>query len=240
MSAAVLSWLDAALTFHVLRFDAVETESATFASELTRFAVEQGSDVSDHLRELPTSISIGAYVTQKPINGSSLTKTGFQELVLTASLLQFPAYTPRFLPTPGGVTQAVTGLLSGPPQTQESVTVLQALSEIDRPSKVLQVLSKLKSDAQLIEFNSASYSVVNCVLTEITPSRAVGDGGAYRIALTLETVRVASTKRTETIYPADLRAKKASKKGTKAGETQSVPEENTSFLRSAIGKNLFK
>ena len=232
---AVLSWFDKSLQYFVLRFDRVDSESATFSSELTKHAVEVGADISDHMREQPTTASLEVFVTQKPINGRSLVRDGFNDAGPQQSLLRFPIYQPAFTLSPGGLTTAVRNAFQTAPPTSLSVAVLKFFVPVNRPEQVLAVLYRLQREGTIVEMNAPSYSVQNAVVTSFSPSRGPEDGQGLRIAIELETVRRVSARLSAAPLPAEIKAKRRADKGTKAGEEVPIAEVHETTLSKLLG-----
>ena len=225
--SCVVSWFDKKLNYFVLRFDIIESESATFTSEVTSHAVERGANISDHVRDVMPTAHLDGFVSQKPHLGESLVTDGKVDGRVGAALLKFPAYKPKFSPTPGGLTKVASGLFEDAPPTQMSVSVLQFAVAINRPEQVLQALFALKQSAQLVEVNAPSFSLQDCVITSITTTREPEDGSGMHFGVDFTGVRRVSSKRTDQILPADIVAKKTSKKGSKGGEDAGKPEDQS-------------
>ncbi len=56
---------------HNITLDAELTENHNFASQVTRYPVENGADISDHISIEPESVSIEGIITDSPIGGGN-------------------------------------------------------------------------------------------------------------------------------------------------------------------------
>jgi hypothetical protein len=51
----------------VIELDCVISDDHTYANEVTKFPVENGADITDHIRQLPVEVTIDGFVTNSPV-----------------------------------------------------------------------------------------------------------------------------------------------------------------------------
>jgi hypothetical protein len=65
--SAFLSWVDASGRPRVMYFDLTITQSISTTQQITDYAVERGSNIVDHSRELPASVTLEVMVSNAPV-----------------------------------------------------------------------------------------------------------------------------------------------------------------------------
>jgi hypothetical protein len=63
-----LSWVDESGEARSLYFDLAFSDAATHSSEITKYPVEQGANVADHVRVNPLTLSASVFISNTPID----------------------------------------------------------------------------------------------------------------------------------------------------------------------------
>jgi len=75
-SAALGEAITDEITVILFRFDASLNEGISRSAEVTKHPVEQGADITDHVRVLPRTITIQGWVSNNPIQFAASQRTG--------------------------------------------------------------------------------------------------------------------------------------------------------------------
>ena len=185
---AVISWFDSSppYAYRVLRFHTVESETMSSSVSTSDHPIEEGADITDHVRAEARTAAIVGRVSQKPTRGQSLTREGFVEGVYAPLRLDVPRPDPSFLQ--GGVASSIGRAVAGV-QGPVTVSTLQFFTQQNFFEEVLKVLFKLQDDAQLVECVTTPWSLTNCIITGVTPSRAAEDGGGGTVAVDFKQIK---------------------------------------------------
>jgi len=68
MSVSILTRRKSTQRIGVLELDATLSERHNFRNDVTNYPVEEGFDISDHIRQEPEEINISGFITNTPIN----------------------------------------------------------------------------------------------------------------------------------------------------------------------------
>lgn len=232
--SAVVAWFDKSQGFQVLRFHAVESETATFEVEVTERPVEVGADFTDHVRTRADTASISAVIVAKPLAAQSLTRDGFQEGAILPLSLTVPVGSPGLLA--GGLASTIGRAIS-PPSPTFTIPALQFFTPKRFFEDVLKVLRKLQDDRTLVECMTDAWSVESAIIARVVPTAETDNIGGGRIDIDFKKIRKVRTKQSSVTIP---EAPKAQKKidlggqGTKAAADKKV-EKAKSALTALTG-----
>jgi len=237
----------------VLVADMLGEAQITDASELTQYAIEDGSLISDHVIRQPRRLSLTLVQTETPISEV----TGFARTLEALSYSERPAGTQsatvpirqsEFRPAPllalsagiqsllfggGPATELkLTGLAADKPLANKElkVHVLAAGSPVDRVNEFyVQLLALLESAAPVIvTIKGASY--IDLVVTSVTRTDSSGQVGRASFAVELEQMATVETKTVE--LPPVPKSKAPKQAGPKPPE-EAKPEQKAK-LRSQL------
>ena len=229
----VITWFDKTNTYHVLRFHAVTSESRTGTVTSSDHPVELGADITDFAKSDPVTASFTATVSQKPLDGRSLTRDGFNDGTLGVQLLRLPPYTPGLLA--GGAFASLVRLVN-PKPLQYSVSVLQFPIEVNQLEEVLKVLQKLQDEKQLVEAVTRPWSVDSALIVGVTPTRTAETGGGGDIQIEFKQMRRARVRQSAVPVPSQPKAKKKINLGNQQPPEAPVAKlKGSSFLKSFFG-----
>lgn len=183
---AVIAWFDKSYVYRVLRFHTVESESMASSLSTSDHPVEEGADITDHVRREARTASIVGRVSQKPTRGQSLTREGFVEGVYAPVRLAIPTPDPSFLQ--GGAAASLGRAFAGPP-APVVINALQFFTQQNFFEEVLKVLFKLQDDEQLVECMTLPWSLTDCLITNVTPNRSAEDGGGGTVSVEFKQLR---------------------------------------------------
>lgn len=203
----------------VLVADMVADASIVDANELTQYAVEDGSLISDHVIRQPRSMSLTLVQTETPISevqgfAMALQTLGYETRALgqQTQTLQIPKS--EFRPAPLlALGEAARGLLFGKPSNELRVTGLDASGPLVRRELKVHVLSPGAPRDRVNEFYSQLLSLletatpvivtlkgasyIDLVLTSVTRTDAAGQFGKGSFAVELRQIATVETKTVE-------------------------------------------
>lgn len=237
----------------VLVADMLGEAQVTDASELTQYAIENGSLISDHVIRQPRTLSLTLVQTETPISET----TGFTRVLQALSYpvrptgqqsATVPVRQSEFRPAPllalsagiqsllfGGSAAKelkLTGLASDKPVASKElkVHVLAAGAPLDRVNAFyLQLLSLLES-AALVTVTVKGASYIDLVVTSVTRTDAAGQVGRASFAVELRQIATVETQTVE--LPPVPRSKAPKQAGPKPPEA--TKEDQHKKLRSQL------
>lgn len=197
MTKTVLTWdATATLAAGALEIDAVEVMGFEALAEVTKHPVERGSDIADHVRPGNGTVSLEGTITDAPI-------------LLPSTQM-------------GGVTLA-PGTVTLPDGSR--ATVQRFSGTVDRVRACDEVLRSLADAGALVSLTTGLRTVASLAIVRCRVERNAETGGAIRVTLELERVRIATTARAP--VPAVRRAQVRLDRGAQ-------PADNRSFLARVL------
>jgi hypothetical protein len=234
--------------------DMLQEASIDDASELTRYAIEDGSLISDHVIRQPRSLSLTLVQTETPltqVSGFALAVQAltYQERPAAQQTNTAPVRQKEFRPVNLlALTDAVQGLLFGGPPAEVKVTgqksdaplatkdlqvhVLSAGAPVARVNEFHGQLLALLETATPVIVNIKGASYIDLVVVGVKRTDAAGQFGRASFAVELQQI---STVETQTVdLPPVPKAKAPKQVGAKpAAETTA---EQKAKLRSTLTK----
>lgn len=238
--STILYWTDAGTgSFSLLEFDTTTSLEPVDTVTITDHPVEQGADITDHVRKDPEAITIEAYVTNTPHHGNLGPD---DDHVLTTIPLRVPTIGPRGtanlsltvaqppiglsvsgLVTAGlnAITDAAhiiaTAQTDGLPRTQPaSARGLQSPTKRDRARIAYEALLAAQGTAALISVSVEGRQYFDMISQRIARPRATGDGTAFKFQIDLRKIRIAGSRAVESPKPAEARGAATVSSGTQA------------------------
>lgn len=265
LSKTILYWQDdESGETESVQFDVVEGEEPEDTATPTDHAVEEGANITDHVRDEPAALSIEGFV-------SNIVNPALDDDLLTERIeMQVPTIpapgnvtkpldvpSPPIQPSPSGVLQAGVGalktLLSGGPKftyrdaiktttRTVSFSALQQEEPRDRIRDVYELLKKAKSRKFLITVQEAHTEHFDMVITRIGKPRSIEDGKGARFQVDLRQIRVADSETVQAPQPTEARGKTGVNAGSKngkadpnAGAKEAQYESTLSQIGGAVG-----
>lgn len=180
-----------------------ETHEST--DETTDHPVENGSDITDHIRQTPDRVTLDIFVTNEPVDQSG------EDAVRTAIPFVLPGPSPQivvapgtgsvtvpatdnqaFIFTPGGAFSRLTSLLPGQGQQPFAATVDVFPTPKDYVYQQLVELETLRG--QLLSLVTSKKNYSNMVLLGVTMRRGPGDGTGATLTLSFKSIRIVNTE----------------------------------------------
>lgn len=208
-----------------LRFDIVSDESADLTAEATEHPVEDGSDITDNIRDKADEITLNVFVSNTPIaDVNGLYGATYATVPLDIPSLDRPVY-----PTPGSLENAAIGaigsaistLLNGTPPPI-AATVLTFPVKFNAVKDILDILSDWKSRGVLGEVITASRTYESMAITHIGYKRDTTTGDGATFTIDLKEIRIATAKLVNAPIPTEIRGKLMKNKG--AQPTIEIPD----------------
>jgi hypothetical protein len=186
----------------IVVFDLTISEGHEATSEVTEHPVEQGSNIADHVRQNPQSLTLEMYVTNTPIEDIGRGVVDVLELNL-----------PQYTPPPAPTFTALEGALT-PPPVPVRVQVLNFNQPFDRVKEIHdQLLDLWKAGATMSAVTSVrTYDTM--VLTGINMPRTEPGGATFTLGL--KQVRTVTTAKVAAPKPAEKRGAPGQSKGSQS------------------------
>ena len=209
--SAFIYWTTPLGASKTLWFDVTTEESHVLQSEVTMNPVEQGIQISDHVRPLADDLKLTVYVSNTPIvtRGEVASHIGRPEATLVGANagavesvpLDVQLYEQTFSPTPGGVTTAISGALKGLISSPKDfkASVLKFRSVNDNVGDVLRTLRELRNTPTFLTVVTSTHTYKDMILVEAQLTRSAVFGSSAGINLSLKQVRVVRTKTTNVL-----------------------------------------
>lgn len=203
-------------------FSVVEQETHDLDSEITDHAVEKGSNITDHVRDVPDKVTLNVFVSNEPIEdfpdgllGASVqgvplqleAEQLFQPGQATVNMLGIPSLPiPTIGLLPVGVGSAVNNALAGTisittqrtpiKDTRPSSASVLQFSRAGKsiPNDVLQILLKIKDAKTLVSVVTPIEEYEDMVLQTINIPRDAKTGTGLRMSLTFRHLNIASSQ----------------------------------------------
>lgn len=239
---AQLVWTGESGQKFFLTFDATIRETHTHTSTVTDHPVETGSNVADHIRPDPDSLTMDAHISNTPhflpidhmgsvttvekrIKGAEYTVSDDTGSVpLANAVIGLGA---SILPVPTGLLgKAGTGRF-------EYGTVTAFSAEFDRVTACYKELLNLRATGTLVRVLTTLRSYDDMAITSIEITREAASGEALPLSLAFKNVRFGITLN-EPVPKIPVAAKP--KGETPKHEAPVEDDDNTSFLRRMLNK----
>lgn len=228
-----------------LHFDAVVTEQAEHTIAVTDKAVEEGADITDHVRAQPNRVTLEVVVSNTPIrdvNNLYGEETVGVEINTKAERAKATGYSdsPKgpFPVTPGAlfaaVGNAVSSLFGDEGPTIATVKKFSA-APFDAVRDTLNTLQDWQDKGILGEVITPHRTYENMIVEHVSTNRDATTGTSARITIELRSIRIVSTASAALATPVEIRANKTKAKGRKPGVTVvDVPKK--SLLSGILGR----
>jgi hypothetical protein len=210
-----------------LQFDLTVAETIISSASMTTFPVEQGADISDHVRQEADKCTLEVYVSNSPIRTDNLIdpsspRGGVQSVTLDLPKFNFPLLSGL------GILRRLGSLFSAG-DTPTKALLLTFDTPFNAPGETLDVLRQLQSEARLIEVYGRDWFLDDMVLMTISNPRnsETGDGGEY--TLEFSHIRIVETQRTTSPVSAEPRAKTPASNGAKGSKDAKPELKSTAF-----------
>ncbi len=221
----------------ILPIDATIQRTTNYENEVTQFPVEDGNDVTDHVRTKPITINIDGVISDTPLTIES------QKAALVTSGGSFVSQ--NLGGFKGGAASTLAGIGAGKLGSKlfQSSNETQVLGQkiVGSPAEVgrktLELLIKSKQRFKIVIGNTM---LNNMVMTRLTIPEDNQIGQALKFSATFQEIRVVSGQTVEIKRIARSVAHSGSKKTSLGAQSTTVAEapqaKSTSILYGLLGK----
>jgi hypothetical protein len=232
---AFLSWSPTAGPSKSLFFDVCTEEAQELSSTATEYPVEDGANVSDHVKRELDRVTLEVFVSNTPIYDVNDRGGAVQ-----SKEIKLVKYKAPFALNPGAVFSAVGGAISSlfSGNREYSANVLQWSTDFDAVSDTLGILEKLKADVQLVDVVLPSKVYENMFLEKIEVSRNAGTGSGARFSLSFREIRKVAVRLVNSPVPTQVRGSIPKPKGLQSPKVPGAPAAKKSVAKGLIDKLL--
>lgn len=238
---AYLYWKTKAGQAKTLWFDVVTDEQHHLKASSTDHPVEEGVDITDHIRPEVARVSLSTFVSNSPLvnkvevaafTGKSGKLIGAQGGNVNGKELDVPTYDPPLAPTPGSVlnalTSAIANLLNG--KKEYKAQVLTFDKEFDNVQDVYDALEECRKTSQLVDVVSSTRTYKNMHIEDLNMTRGPDQGTGATFTLELKEIRVVSTLKVTAPKPAETAGFPRKDNGNKGPNPADDPTKRASYL----------
>lgn len=214
----------------LIGFDQTASENHTAVATVTKHPIEKGSDVADHVRTDPETLTLEVFVSNTPI--TTLDGRG----AVTVVELPRPRLVAPRLTTPGAVFNAVSQGLDSllTPQAPARAQVLRFGSSFDRVREIHEALLDLWVRAQTSTVITSKRTYENMVLVQV--GLPITEPGGASFSLAFEQIKIVVSATVQAPKPAEKRGAPTQKKGSQS--TQEVKDKDAEKSTSLAVKAL--
>lgn len=239
---AQITWQGDTGQTYTLTLDASIRESHTATSTVTDHPVERGSNVADHIRPDPDTLTMEAMISNTPhflpadhMGGVILADKEVRGAQVSA------ADSVGRAPFGGGAVGLVASALPLPTallgqigtSVYQTATVQGFTGDFDRVTECYKELLKIRADGRLVRILTTLRAYSNMAMTSLEVTREAKVGNALQLSLAFKNVRFGATKN----EPVPKLPVKPAEKGSK---TKAEPKHNTDDDTSLLNLYLNK
>lgn len=200
--STIITWIDDAGAVASLELDVELQETHDLASDITEHPVEEGADVTDHVRPRLRRVSIEGLVSDTPM----LSNPGVAEVAEFKSLeLQIPDR-PQRLSLSAGISAGISAIgdaLFGAPPPQK--VMLLTLDDVkSRKRAVYDAIEDVRLNARICRVITSLHTYENMLIEQVTPTRSPENGNGAVFAITTKEIVQVSSDVTVAPEPAEL------------------------------------
>jgi hypothetical protein len=209
VSPASLTWVDDSGTADAIDFDLVLSEEWQQDAEVTEHPVEQGANVSDHVRVALAKCTLTVFATNEPLGSNDFAQATLGSVPVLANvwksniglrgLVQGVAGGVGFAAagTVGSAAGAAGGALAAsliPPGQAVPTPIAPNVSQFSAPTdfveETIAKLLELKNNAQLVTLVGSKQTLENMVIETLGYMRSEDEGTGATITIGLKELRI--------------------------------------------------
>lgn len=201
-----------------ITFDLILSESHSHTSEITEHPVEVGANVTDHIRPLPTVLSLELFVTNSPVSEFSGEHTGEQ----ITTEIDVPHYEPPNEPTIGGVFRlAAKGInagldaITGGPAPKKA-QFLGFTDTFDRIKETHDTLLDLWQRGETMQVVTSTQIYDSMAFAQVQYPRTEAGGASF--SLEFKHIRTVTSETVKAPKPLELRGVPKANKGAQGAK----------------------
>lgn len=186
----------------------VTNEVHELSAILTEHPVEEGQNVTDHIRRVPDCVTLEVFVSNTPLQDQ---RGSIENITLSYPKIPGPP-----LLSPGGLFGAVGGAVRdilGSAASAPNATVLTFPAPFDNVADILTKLRFVLDTGARVQLYTPHWAYDSMVLTDLKKNRAPDDGDGARLTLSFKQIRIVTSKTVKAPVPLEVRAKKSIAKG---------------------------
>lgn len=200
--STVITWTDDSGAAQTLELDVDLQESHDLASDITEHPVEEGADVTDHVRPRLRRVTIEGYVSDTPW----ITNPGVAEQAEFKSLeLQLPPK-PQQISLSAGLAAgigAISDALFGPaPPLKATILTLDDVKS--RKRAVYDALEDVRLNARLCRVITSLHEYDNMLIEQVVPTRTPASGTGAGFVVTYKEIKRVSSDVTVAPEPSEV------------------------------------
>ena len=186
------------------------SESHNATNEVTEFPVEEGANISDHVRPGLKTVSLEVLITNTPIQVDPFQVTGG----LTSNLLNLPIpFSPLSeaappLGTPGFVTRSLVNAIEGRTSTPVIFAYTLTFDDYEPVMNVYDTLKSIRDEGKLIRILTTFQEYKDMVLVNMGALKSAQEGSGARFTLDFKEIRTVTTETVASPEPEEPRGAK--------------------------------
>jgi hypothetical protein len=214
--STIITWTDDGGAAQTLELDVDLQESHDLASDITEHPVEEGVDVTDHVRPRLRRVTIEGYVSDTPW----ITNPGVGEVAEFKSIeIQLPPK-PMQLSLSGGLAAGVSAIgeaVFGPkPPMKAMILTLDDVKS--RKRAIYDALEDVRLNARICRVLTSLHEYESMLIEQVVPTRTPGDGTGAKFVVTLKEIERVSSDVTVAPEPAETLGAAKVTAGAKSAE----------------------
>lgn len=217
-----------------LYFDVVEKEGLRHSATTTDHPVEDGANVSDHVRDMPDEVTLEVFVSNSPIKDVNNLYNG-----RVAGLeLKVPKADKQIAIMPGAALSAgisaLQDFINGPEQWK--AMTLQFPEKFNNVAFILSTLLDYKTRGVLGKVITPHRTYESVVITGVEMNRDASTGDGAPISISLKTIRLVEAKLITAPVPTEERGKTLKSKGRQPTSFVRDPPAKKSIFKKLLGR----
>lgn len=227
---AYISWLTAGSPNpNIVYFDVVLNETHNLSATITEHAVEQGVNVTDHVRPNVDKVSLEGFVSNTPLPSvGSLFNNNMNQQIVTLN-------TPQVIfGTLNSAFNFVSPVLQGRSLSPNfNVNIYAVANATDFVKQTYDTLNTLRLTATFVDVIAPNAFYKNMVVENVQMTRSAKDGTGATFKVDLREIRTVATSITQAPLPAITRASEPQQVGNQSTvtPTSSQDQGNLSALK---------
>lgn len=193
-------------------FDAVTRDVHESTAEITEHPIEEGANISDHVRPNLDTVELQAIVSNHPIREP---RTQMDGVIGAQGELEITGV--RSPPFVGALGAAARVVLGGAPVVLAKANVLLFDGEVDRVRTVYDELLRLKNSGTVIGILTSLRNYDNMLIRRISPIREAASGNSLFVTVEATEVNIVSSEVADAPDPEE----------TRGGVNQNTGQQNT-------------
>jgi hypothetical protein len=206
-------WENAAGQPKELHFDVVTDETQEMSVTATEHPVEDGANISDHIRRELNRVALEVFVSNTPILDVNGRGARVQSVPITIEKYKAP-----LAPTPGAVFNAVGSAISSlfAGKEEYAASVLRFRDDFDAVAETLATLEQIRDDGSLVTVTMPSRDYENMLLETVAVNRNARTGTGATFTLAFRELKKVEVSIVNAPVPTEIRGQIKKPKGVKA------------------------